>query len=94
MAYTLQAALDIACGSREMFLHAEIMRSSITTTCRRLHLLRATKLAMDDLMLKDPKAGPEERWKAYIEDEGRRRVGWGIFVSHLHSVDIIGVGDR
>ena len=35
---------------------------------------------MDELMIKDPKAGPEDRWKAYIEDEGRRRLGWGIFV--------------
>lgn len=78
MAYTLQSALDIACGSREMFLHAEIMRSSITTTCRRLHLLRATKAAD----WSDPATSLEERWKTYIEDEGRRRLGWGIYVSH------------
>jgi len=77
MAYTLQAALDIACGSREMFLHAEIMRSSITTTCRRLHLLRAGK-AVD---WTDPTIPAEERWKTYVEDEGRRRLGWGIYVS-------------
>jgi hypothetical protein len=77
MAYTLQAALDIACGSREMFLHAEIMRSSITTTCRRLHLLRASK-AVD---WSDSTIPAEDRWKTYIEDEGRRRLGWGIYVS-------------
>ena len=77
MAYTLQAALDIACGSREMFLHAEIMRSSITTTCRRLHLLRASK----PVDWSDSTIPAEDRWKTYIEDEGRRRLGWGIYVS-------------
>lgn len=37
-------------------------------------------------MVKEPKAGVEDRWKAYIEDEGRRRLGWGIFVSTFDPV--------
>jgi len=85
MAYTLQAALDIACGSREMFLHAEIMRSSITTTCRRLHLLRASK----PVDWSDSTIPAEDRWKTYIEDEGRRRLGWGIYVSGRYRVPLM-----
>jgi hypothetical protein len=85
MAYTLQAALDIACGSREMFLHAEIMRSSITTTCRRLHLLRSSK----PVDWSDSSLPVEDRWKTYIEDEGRRRLGWGIYVGHESRVALM-----
>lgn len=39
---------------------------------------------MDELLAKDSKPSNEERWKAYIEDEGKRRFGWGIYVSLQH----------
>lgn len=36
---------------------------------------------MEELLAKDRKPTNEERWKAYVEDEGKRRFGWGIYVS-------------
>jgi len=40
--------------------------------------------AGDDGVMHDSKAPVEERYKAYIDDEGKRRLGWGIYVSeHL-----------
>lgn len=64
-----------------MFLHAEISRGSLVTSRRRLNLLRPVRTAMEELLAKDRKPTNEERWKAYVEDEGKRRFGWGIYVS-------------
>nr|XP_031864290.1 uncharacterized protein CI109_000203 [Kwoniella shandongensis]KAA5531362.1 hypothetical protein CI109_000203 [Kwoniella shandongensis] len=79
-AFMLQTALGVACGSREMFYHAEIFRCSIVTTCRRLHLLRGLDSAMDELYARDPDPPIEARYKAYLEDESRRRLGWGVYL--------------
>ena len=38
--------------------------------------------AGDDGVMHDPKAPAEERYKAYVDDEGKRRLGWGIYVSY------------
>ena len=73
-------ALGIGCGSREMFLHAEIARCSLVTMSRRLHLLRPGRTATEDLYAKDAAPSDEDRYRAFIEDEGKLRLGWGIFV--------------
>ncbi|WRT67886.1 uncharacterized protein IL334_004860 [Kwoniella shivajii] len=79
LAFLLQTALGIACGSREMYYHAEIFRCSIVTTCRRLHLLRGIGSAMNDLYAKEENPTDEQRYKAYMEDETKRRLGWGVY---------------
>ncbi|OXG22537.1 hypothetical protein C361_03202 [Cryptococcus neoformans Tu259-1] len=78
-AFTLQTALGVVCGSREMFYHAEIFRCSLVTTCRRLHLLRGLDTATDELYKRTEHPSNEERYKAYLKDEGRRRLGWGVY---------------
>ncbi|WVQ80691.1 hypothetical protein IAT38_002796 [Cryptococcus sp. DSM 104549] len=80
LAFTIQTALGVACGSREMFYHAEIFRCSIVTTCRRLHLLRGLDTAIDELYKREADPSVEERYRAYLEDEGRRRLGWGVYL--------------
>lgn len=62
-------------------LHTEISRASLVTSIRRLHLLRPGRSALDDLMSENPKPKLKDKWKAWLEDEGRRRLGWAIFVS-------------
>ncbi|WWC70866.1 uncharacterized protein I206_104818 [Kwoniella pini CBS 10737] len=79
LAFLLQTALGIACGSREMYYHAEIFRCSIVTTCRRLHLLRGIGSAMNDLYAKEEFPTDDQRYKAYMEDETKRRLGWGVY---------------
>ncbi|WWC88487.1 uncharacterized protein L201_003398 [Kwoniella dendrophila CBS 6074] len=79
LAFLLQTALGIACGSREMYYHAEIFRCSIVTTCRRLHLLRGIGSAMNDLYAREEFPTDEQRYKAYMEDESKRRLGWGVY---------------
>lgn len=64
-----------------MFYHAEIFRCSLVTTCRRLHLLRGLDTATDELYKMTEHPSNEERYKAYLKDEGRRRLGWGVYVS-------------
>ncbi|ODN81756.1 hypothetical protein, variant [Cryptococcus amylolentus CBS 6039] len=80
LAFTLQTALGCSCGSREMFYHAEIFRCSIVTTCRRLHLLRGLDTATEELYMKGSNPSVEERYKAYLSDERRRRLGWGVYL--------------
>ncbi|WWC62694.1 uncharacterized protein I303_105291 [Kwoniella dejecticola CBS 10117] len=79
LAFLLQTALGIACGSREMYYHAEIFRCSIVTTCRRLHLLRGIGSAMNDLHAREDFPTDDQRYKAYMEDETKRRLGWGVY---------------
>ncbi len=82
-AYLLQAIFGIACGSRELYLHSEITRCSLVTACRRLHLLKATTTlpsTPDGTLLT-----PEERHRAYVEEEEKRRLGWGIYVGFPYS---------
>ncbi|WWC96211.1 hypothetical protein V866_003078 [Kwoniella sp. B9012] len=79
LAFLLQTALGIACGSREMYYHAEIFRCSIVTTCRRLHLLRGIGSAMNDLYAREEFPTDDQRYKAYMEDETKRRLGWGVY---------------
>nr|KIR49784.1 hypothetical protein I312_00876 [Cryptococcus bacillisporus CA1280] len=78
-AFTLQTALGVVCGSREMFYHAEISRCSLVTTCRRLHLLRGLDTATEDLYKRKKHPSNEERYRAYLKDEERRRLGWGVY---------------
>lgn len=80
-AYMLQTLVGMACGSREMVLHGEISRASLCTTTRRLHLLRPGKTATEELFAKERNPSLEARYRAYVEDEGRRRMGWGACVS-------------
>ena len=76
-------ALGVGCGSREMFLHAEIARCSLVTMSRRLHLLRPGRTATEELYARDAAPSDDDRYRAFIEDEGKLRLGWGIFVSVL-----------
>jgi len=92
-AYLLYAMLAVACGSREMFLHAEISRGSLTTMRRRTHMLRLGS-ASDDGLMHDLKAPIEERYKAYVDDEGKRRLGWGIYVSWFVLFNTLTTGAR
>ncbi|WVF68904.1 hypothetical protein IAT40_003677 [Kwoniella sp. CBS 6097] len=80
LAFLLQTALGVACGSRELFYHAEIFRCSIVTTCRRLHLLRTIGSAMDDLYAKEERPSDEARYRAYLDDESKRRLGWAVYM--------------
>lgn len=80
-AYMLQTLVGMACGSREMMLHGEISRASLCTTTRRLHLLRPGKTATEELYAKERNPSVEDRYRAYLEDEGKRRLGWGAYVS-------------
>ncbi|WVQ73151.1 hypothetical protein IAR50_002715 [Cryptococcus sp. DSM 104548] len=80
LAFVLQTALGCSCGSREMFYHAEIFRCSIVTTCRRLHLLRGLDNATEELYRRKSNPNMEERYKAYLSDEKRRRLGWGVYL--------------
>jgi hypothetical protein len=77
-AMLLQAVFAWCCGSRELYLHAEIMRCSLVTAARRLHLLRPaispTTTPMGTVLT------TEERHRNYIEEEEKRRLGWGIYV--------------
>lgn len=38
---------------------------------------------MDELLGRGSQPSVEERWRAYVEDEGRRRLGWGTFVCQV-----------
>lgn len=76
----MQTLVGMACGSREMMLHGEISRASLCTTTRRLHLLRPGKTATEELYARERDPSVEDRYKAYLEDEGKRRLGWGAYV--------------
>ncbi|ORY25649.1 fungal-specific transcription factor domain-domain-containing protein [Naematelia encephala] len=86
IAYTLVTLLGLSCGSRELFLHSEISRCSLNTSRRRLHWLRTNR---DDSF----KGGNsvEDRWQVFIEEEGRKRVGWGIFLLDLQMAMLLGM---
>lgn len=92
-AYFLQTIIGISCGSRELMLHTEISRASLVTSQRRLHLLRPGRSAVDDLLSDNPEPTVEEKWKAWLEDEGRRRLGWAIFVSVSLRVERVGTDE-
>lgn len=81
LAYLLQVIAGMACGSRELMLHTEISRASLVTSLRRLHLLRPGRSALEQVLSDNAHATSEAKWKAWLEDEGRRRFGWSLFVS-------------
>ena len=71
----------MSCGSRELMLHTEITRASLVTSLRRLYLLRSGRSALEEVLSDNTHATADQKWKAWLEDEGRRRFGWSIFVS-------------
>lgn len=83
LAYLLQVIAGMSCGSRELMLHTEISRASLVTSLRRLHLLRPGRSALEEVLSTNSRATADVKWKAWLEDEGRRRFGWSLFVSIL-----------
>lgn len=80
-AWLLQSMFGLFCGSRMLYQHAEISRGGLVTAARRMHLLRPSLTFVEELKRRKETARPEELRKAYSDDEERRRLGWGIYVS-------------
>lgn len=80
-AWLLQSFFGLFCGSRMLYQHAEISRGGLVTAARRMHLLRPSITFVEELKRRREMASPEELLKAYSDDEERRRLGWGIYVS-------------
>ncbi|ORY88493.1 hypothetical protein BCR35DRAFT_15149 [Leucosporidium creatinivorum] len=79
-AWLLSAVLSVFCGSRKLYLNFEDARSGLVTAARRMHLLRPMASAAETLATR--KGSPlteEEQFLAYLEDEERLRLGWGIY---------------
>lgn len=69
-------------ASRAVYLNFEDARSGLVTAARRMHLLRPLASTAETLVMR--KGSPlteEEQFLAYLEDEERLRLGWGIYVS-------------
>jgi hypothetical protein len=82
-AWLLQSMFGLFCGSRMLYQHAEISRGGLVTAARRMHLLRPSLTFVEELKRRKETASSDELRKAYSDDEDRRRLGWGIYVS-LH----------
>lgn len=80
-AWLLQSFFGLFCGSRMLYQHAEISRGGLVTAARRMHLLRPSITFVEELKKRREKASPEELFRAHSDDEERRRLGWGIYVS-------------
>ncbi|KAM0749943.1 hypothetical protein T439DRAFT_326828 [Meredithblackwellia eburnea MCA 4105] len=85
--YIVQAALlnaifSLFSGSRKLYHEAEVARSSLVTAARRLGLLRSNTTAVEHLSRRQGLEVPSpEEWRAaYLEDEERLRLGWGIYI--------------
>ncbi|KAI9634952.1 fungal-specific transcription factor domain-containing protein [Dioszegia hungarica] len=91
VSYMLQSLVGVACGSREMMLHAEISRCSLVTSLRRLHLLRPGRSASDDLLSKGGQPSIHDKWLAWVEDESRRRFGWGVYLLDAQMAALLGI---
>jgi hypothetical protein len=86
-AWLLQSIFGLYCGSRMLYQHAEISRGGLVTTARRMHLLRPSLSYVNELKRRRDTATPQELRRAYADDEERRRLGWGIYVSYFHEAD-------
>lgn len=80
-AWVLQAMFGLFCGSRMLYQHAEISRGGLVTAARRMHLLRPGLTFVEELNRRKEAISSEELRNAYADDEERRRLGWGIYVS-------------
>ena len=80
-AWLLQSVFGLFCGSRMLYQHAEMSRGGLVTAARRMHLLRPSLSFVEELGRRRVTATPEELRRAYADDEERRRLGWGIYVS-------------
>jgi hypothetical protein len=80
-AWLLQSIFGLFCGSRMLYQHAEISRGGLVTAARRMHLLRPSLSFVEELERRRVTATPEELRRAHTDDEERRRLGWGIYVS-------------
>lgn len=80
-AWLLQSLFGLFCGSRMLYQHAEICRGGLVTAARRMHLLRPSLSFVEELRRRKDTASPDELRRAYADDEERRRLGWGIYVS-------------
>lgn len=80
-AWLLQSIFGLFCGSRMLYQHAEISRGGLVTAARRMHLLRPSLTFVEELQRRKETATLEELRKACADDEERRRLGWGIYVS-------------
>lgn len=70
-AHLLQAMFGFFSGSRRLYLYAEITRSHIITSARRMNLLRSEPTSVAGL---DPQQAAEAIWL----DERKRRLGWAV----------------
>lgn len=80
-AWLLQSMFGLFCGSRMLYQHAEISRGGLVTAARRMHLLRPSLSFVEEIERRRVTATPEELRQACADDEERRRLGWGIYVS-------------
>jgi len=80
-AWLLQSIFGLFCGSRMLYQHAEISRGGLVTAARRMHLLRPSLSFVEEIERRRETATPEELRQASADDEERRRLGWGIYVS-------------
>lgn len=79
----LQSIFGLFCGSRMLYQHAEISRGSLVTAARRMHLLRPSLSFVRELQRREDGVSEQELKKAQADDEERRNLGWGIYVSQL-----------
>ena len=78
----LQSVFGLFCGSRMLYQHAEISRGSLVTAARRMHLLRPSLSFVKELQRRREVAATEdELQRAHADDDERRNLGWGIYVS-------------
>ena len=87
-AWLLQSIFGLFCGSRMLYQHAEISRGGLVTAARRMHLLRPSLSSVEELRRRKVTASPEEFRRACADDEERRRLGWGIYVSLYTKSDL------
>ena len=87
-AWLLQSMFGLFCGSRMLYQHAEMSRGGLVTAARRMHLLRPSLSFVEELGRRRVTATPEELRRAYADDEERRRLGWGIYVSVRPTLEI------
>lgn len=80
-AWLLQSVFGLFCGSRMLYQHAEISRGGLVTAARRMHLLRPSLSFVEEIERRRVTATSEELRQACADDEERRRLGWGIYVS-------------
>lgn len=80
-AWLLQSVFALFCGSSMLYQHAEISRGGLVTAARRMHLLRSNLSFVEELERRRTSITAEELHRAYVKDEERRRLGWGIYVS-------------